>query len=56
MILHPNAASLIGGEITEYTKMLDESREQTLDRMKRDAKRLGAKGVVGVRFTTSAVM
>ncbi|MGR8934925.1 MAG: YbjQ family protein [Gammaproteobacteria bacterium] len=48
--------NLIGGEITEYTKMLAESREQALDRMINDAKSKGADGIVGVRFTTSAVM
>jgi len=47
--------NLVGGEITEYTKMLAESREQAYDRMIADAKELGADGVVCVRFTTSAV-
>jgi uncharacterized protein YbjQ (UPF0145 family) len=48
--------TLVGGEITEYTKMLAESREQAFDRMVANAKRMGADGVVCVRFTTSAVM
>ncbi|MCK5543491.1 MAG: YbjQ family protein [Desulfobacterales bacterium] len=48
--------TIIGGEITEYTKMLAESREQALDRMIKDAKRQGANGIVCARFTTSAVM
>jgi uncharacterized protein YbjQ (UPF0145 family) len=48
--------TLVGGEITEYTKMLAESREQALDRMLAEASQLGADGVVCVRFTTSAVM
>jgi len=48
--------TLVGGEITEYTKMLAESREQALDRMIADADKLGADGIVCVRFTTSAVM
>jgi len=48
--------TLVGGEITEYTKMLAESREQAIDRMMTEAKRRGADGIVGVRFTTSAVM
>ena len=47
---------LVGGEITEYTKMLAESREQALDRMIEDAKRLGANAIVGMRFATSPVM
>ncbi len=48
--------TLVGGEISEYTKMLAESREQAMDRMIADAKALGADGIVCVRFTTSAVM
>lgn len=48
--------NLIGGEVTEYTKMLAESREQSLDRMKREAEALGADGVVAIRFITSPVM
>ncbi|MBC8214117.1 MAG: YbjQ family protein [Candidatus Marinimicrobia bacterium] len=48
--------TLVGGEITEYTKMLAESREQALDRMIDDAKSKGANGIVCARFTTSAVM
>jgi len=48
--------TLVGGEITEYTKMLAESREQSYDRMVRQAKTLGADGIVCIRFTTSAVM
>lgn len=48
--------TLVGGEISEYTKMMAESREQALDRMRVEAFRLGANAVVGVRFTTSTVM
>jgi uncharacterized protein YbjQ (UPF0145 family) len=48
--------SIVGGEITEYTKMLAESREQALDRMYAEAESLGADGIVCLRFTTSTVM
>ena len=48
--------NIVGGEITEYTKMLAESREQALDRMIALAKEMGADGIVCMRFTTSAVM
>ncbi len=48
--------NLAGGEITDYTKMLGESREQALDRLIEDAEALGATAVVGMRFTTSSVM
>jgi len=46
----------IGGEVTEYTKMIAESREQALDRMVAEARKLGANGVVTLRFTTSSMM
>lgn len=48
--------SIVGGEIDEYTKMLAESREQAIDRMVAEASRLGADGIVAVRFITSPVM
>jgi uncharacterized protein YbjQ (UPF0145 family) len=47
--------NLVGGEITEYTKLLGESREQAIDRMIEEAKKLGANAIVGVRFSTSEV-
>ncbi len=47
--------NIVGGEITEYTKLLGESREQALDRMSEEAKKLGANAIVGVRFSTSEV-
>lgn len=47
---------IVGGEITEYTKLMAESREQSLDRMKENAQGLGADAIVGLRFTTSPVM
>lgn len=48
--------TLVGGEITEYTKMLAESREQAFDRMIQKAEELGADGIVCLRFTTASVM
>lgn len=47
--------NLVGGEVTEYTKMVAESREQALDRMTAQAESLGADAVVAVRFTTSVI-
>jgi len=48
--------NLVGGEITEYTKMIAESREQALDRMIQRGREVGADAIVGMRFTTSQVM
>jgi uncharacterized protein YbjQ (UPF0145 family) len=47
---------IVGGEITDYTKMMAESREQSLDRMVEEAQSLGANAIVSVRFTTSMIM
>lgn len=47
--------NVAGGEITEYTKMMAEAREQSIDRMLEEAEALGANAVVGVRFQTSMV-
>ncbi|MHC4727444.1 MAG: YbjQ family protein [Planctomycetota bacterium] len=47
---------IVGGEITDYTKMMAESREQALDRMKEDAHKLGANAVVHLNFSTSMIM
>ena len=48
--------NIVGGEIDEYTKLQAQSREQALQRMIKDAERLGADAVVNVRLTTSMVM
>jgi uncharacterized protein YbjQ (UPF0145 family) len=47
--------NVAGGEITEYTKMLAEAREQSIDRMLEEAEALGSNAVLGVRFQTSMV-
>ncbi len=48
--------NVVGGEITEYTRLLTESRAQATQRMVQEAESLGANGVIGVRFVTSMVM
>lgn len=48
--------NLVGGEISEYTKLMAESREQSIDRMVTEAERLGANAVIAMRFTTSTLM
>ncbi|MCH1432119.1 MAG: hypothetical protein CBD64_05805 [Flavobacteriaceae bacterium TMED204] len=48
--------NIIGGEISEYTKLQAQSREQALQRMIEDAERMGANAIVNVRLTTSMVM
>ena len=48
--------SIVGGEVTEYTKMMGEAREQAVDRMIEDAEALGANAIIGMRFQTAYVM
>jgi uncharacterized protein YbjQ (UPF0145 family) len=48
--------NLVGGEIEEYTKLLAESREQSVDRMAQQAAALGANAIVDCRFSTSYIM
>ena len=45
--------NVVGGEITEYSKLMAESRQQAMDRMILRAKEMDADAIVGVRFTTS---
>ena len=47
---------IVGGEISEYTKMMAESREQAMDRMVKEATDMGANAVVMTRFSTSSMM
>ena len=47
---------MIGGEITDYTKMMAESREQAIDRMIEDAQKMGANAIVHMSFSTQMVM
>ena len=48
--------TLIGGEIKAYTDMMNEARDIAINRMIEEAQKLGADGIVNVRFSTSAVM
>ena len=48
--------SLVGGEITDYTKMMSDAREQAIQRMVEDAEKKGANAVISMRFSTSMIM
>jgi|TARA_X000000368_G_scaffold382090_1_gene339028 uncharacterized protein YbjQ (UPF0145 family) len=48
--------NLVGGEISEYTRLQAESREQAIKRMVDDAEKMGANAIVNIRLTTSMVM
>ena len=47
--------SIVGGEITEYTEMLEEARRHALDRLVQNATVMGANAVVAMRFESSEI-
>jgi len=47
---------IVGGEITEYTEMMADAREEALKRMIEDATQKGANAIIGLRFGTAMVM
>ena len=48
--------SIVGGEVTEYAKLLAERREQAIARMTDQAEELGANAIIGLQFQTSVIM
>jgi uncharacterized protein YbjQ (UPF0145 family) len=48
--------NVVGGEISEYTRLQAQSREQAISRMIENAKLIDADAVVNVRITTSMIM
>ncbi len=47
--------NFFGGELVGYTELLQESREQAMERMIEQATALGANAILNVRFSTSSV-
>jgi len=47
--------NLVGGELQGYTELLQEARQEAMDRLAEQASALGANAVLNVRFTTSSV-
>ncbi len=48
--------TLVGGEISSYTEMMNEARAMATKRMVQEAKSLGADAIVNIRYASSAVM
>ena len=48
--------TLVGGELTSYTEMMNEARELATSRMVQEAEALGADAIVNIRFVSSSVM
>lgn len=47
--------NLVGGELKGYTELLNESRDEAIERMMEQARQMGANAVLNVRFSTSSV-
>ncbi|MBQ7102601.1 MAG: YbjQ family protein, partial [Anaerotignum sp.] len=48
--------TLVGGELKEYTLMMNEARELATKRMIAEAEEIGADAIVNIRYATSAIM
>ena len=48
--------TLVGGELGNYNKMMEDARDLATMRMKEEAQKLGADAIVCVRYSSSAVM
>ena len=48
--------TLVGGELTSYTEMMNQSRETATQRMVEKARAMGADAIVNIRYSSSAVM
>ena len=48
--------TLVGGELGNYTAMMEKARELATQRMQKQAEQMGADAVVGLRYCTSSVM
>lgn len=47
--------NIVGGELKGYTELLNESRQEAVERMKQQAKAVGANAVINVRFSTANI-
>ena len=47
--------NVFGGELKGYTELLQESREEAIDRMKQQAQSIGANAILNIRFSTSSI-
>ena len=48
--------TIVGGELSEYSQMLEEAREKAINRMVEDAQKMGGDAIINVRFMTSMIM
>jgi uncharacterized protein YbjQ (UPF0145 family) len=48
--------NIVGGEIKSYTQLMNDARDEAIERMVQEAKELGANAVVNVRLSTASIM
>ena len=53
--LFASLKNIVGGELKAYTELLQESRDEALERMVKQAQAAGANAVLNVRFATSSI-
>jgi uncharacterized protein YbjQ (UPF0145 family) len=53
--LFASLKNIVGGELKAYTELLQESRDEALERMVKQAQAIGANAVLNVRFATSSI-
>lgn len=46
---------LVGGEINQYTEMLEDARKQAIDRMVKNAQAMGANAIIMMRFDSGEI-
>lgn len=47
--------NVLGGELSGYTELLNESRKEAVNRMTKQAESLGANAIINIRFSTSSI-
>jgi uncharacterized protein YbjQ (UPF0145 family) len=47
--------NIVGGELKAYTELMQEARDEAVERMKQEAKSMGANAVLNVRFVTTSI-
>ena len=47
--------NIVGGELKGYTELMQEAREESIERMVQEARSMGANAVLNVRFATTSI-
>jgi uncharacterized protein YbjQ (UPF0145 family) len=47
--------NIVGGELKGYTELMQEARQEAIERMTREAKSVGANAILNVRFATTSI-